>query len=109
MGSPRAFALPFPSWSPQTGRVSARIIRITLAASLLLVGCGGPQSEPESPSASCQSADDCRRHFADSCPGGSSVFTECREGQCHFVGCSSPIGTPCDGDPSTVFEGEECD
>jgi len=76
-------------------------------------GCGGAEPAVENggseSEAACSSDADCEERMADQCPGGSAVFAVCAEGECRFEGCSSPIGTPCDGDPATQFEDEECE
>jgi len=66
-------------------------------------GTGGESGEP-----TCRSDAECEDAMSDQCPGGSTVFATCVDGTCRFEGCSSPIGTPCDDDPSTRFEDEDC-
>ncbi len=75
----------------------------------LWVACGGPQPPAEPSAPRCDADTQCEDRLRDHCPGGSSTFARCVDGQCIFEGCSSPIGTPCDDDPSTVFEGEHCE
>lgn len=73
-------------------------------------GCTSPirTHEEEQRDARCKSDQECAERMQDRCPGGSSALATCDRGMCEFQSCSSPIGTPCDGDPSTVFEGEVC-
>lgn len=86
-----------------------------------LVGCSSPIGTPcdddpatyfegdeECPPRPCTADGQCSEHFRAQCPGGSVAHAACQEGVCEFQGCSSPIGTPCDDDPSTQFDGEEC-
>jgi hypothetical protein len=86
-----------------------------------LGGCSSPLGTPcdddpgtyfegddDCPPRPCTSDEQCAEHLRSECPGGSVAHAECRDGHCELGGCSSPIGTPCDDDPSTVFEDEEC-
>lgn len=94
-----------------------RLIR-TAILTFVFAGCGGPRADgpqesrpplPDEPNRSaCRSDDDCAEKVGEQCPGGSVAFATCSAGQCNFEGCSSPIGTPCDGDPSTQFDDESC-
>lgn len=56
----------------------------------------------------CRSDRECEEASAGQCPGGSAPLARCEQGTCRFDACTSPIGTPCDDDPATQFEGEEC-
>ena len=56
--------------------------------------------------AECSTDADCETLLADNCGGGSVTYASCVEGGCVFDGCSSPIGTPGDGNPNTIFDGE---
>jgi hypothetical protein len=90
------------------------LLRGSLLA-LTLLGCGGQSAATPGTTAPdgrtyCESEADCRdARFPGACPGGSVSFAACREGYCFAEGCSSPIGTPCDDDPSTAFDDEQCD
>lgn len=93
-----------------------QLFRIAVLA-FAFVGCGGPRADtphkrpplPDEPSSSaCRSDDDCAEQMRAQCPGGSVAYATCSAGECTFEACSSPIGTPCDGDPSTQFDDESC-
>lgn len=81
--------------------------RLRSLALVLVVGCGAPQATSNGASA-CSSDEECGERLRDHCPGGSVTYAQCTDGACRFEGCSSPIGTPCDDDPATVFEDEDC-
>ncbi len=95
--------------APRGERARSRALALVGA---LLLGCAGTAAPSagaeEGASPSCRTDQDCETAFSDQCPGGSVAYARCEEGRCRFGACSSPIGTPCDGDPATQFDGEEC-
>lgn len=91
------------------------IARAMFAALLVTAACGGAETDGAAEAdnggtaaGACEIDADCEAQGSDQCPGGSVAYARCVDGRCVFDGCSSPIGTPCDDDPSTLFEGEDC-
>lgn len=79
-------------------------MRLAITLILALAACRG--SKPATPA--CTSDSQCEEQFRDQCPGGSVAYATCTKGTCQFEACSSPIGTPCDDDPATQFDDENC-